>query len=142
MFQSDVSKGLQDVLVCFEMFLGSLAHLACFTVRAVQGRLSGLSISHSNRCCVALLYFRAGRLTVQNGGFRPGQYKAHRDTSGKAKKTSAFDALKEMANWSDVGEHGLLGVKQMVTDSKDVFRGLKRGMQVTHPGYDTAVSPT
>ena len=26
--------------------------------------------------CVALLYGRAGRLTAENGGFRPGQYHA------------------------------------------------------------------
>ena len=33
-----------------------------------------------------------------------------------------------MANWSDVGENGLLGIGKMVADSKDVFKGLKRGM--------------
>ena len=27
-----------------------------------------------NRLCVALLYGRPGRVTVQNGGFRPGQF--------------------------------------------------------------------
>jgi hypothetical protein len=27
----------------------------------------------SNQCCVAFFYGRAGRLTAENGGFRPGQ---------------------------------------------------------------------
>ena len=34
-----------------------------------------------------------------------------------------------MANWSDVGEHGLLGVKQIAIDSKNFAKGIKRGLQ-------------
>jgi hypothetical protein len=36
-------------------------------------RLSAISISYVNWFCMGLLYGRAGRLTVENGGFRPGQ---------------------------------------------------------------------
>eukprot|EP01052_Picozoa_sp_SAG31_P045812 SAG31_NODE_8520_length_1437_cov_1.156203_2_plen_281_part_01 len=75
-FQQDVSKGIQDVLVCIEMFLAALCHTWCFT------------------------------------------YKAHRGNMQHQKK-STMAALREMANWSDVGEHGLLGVKQIAIDSKN-----------------------
>jgi hypothetical protein len=46
------------------------------TVRARPGRLSGLSelaFPIVNGFCVALLCRRAGRLTAESGGFRPGQ---------------------------------------------------------------------
>jgi hypothetical protein len=43
------------------------------TVRALSGRLSALSVSHSKSFFMALLYGRAGRLTAQNGGLRRGQ---------------------------------------------------------------------
>lgn len=82
-FEQDVSKGLQDVLVCIEMFLAALCHTWCFT------------------------------------------YKVHRGNE-KHKKKSKGDALRDMANWSDVGEHGLLGVKQIAIDSKAFAKGLKR----------------
>jgi hypothetical protein len=32
-----------------------------------------LAFSYENPFCVGLLYGRAGRLTAENGGFRPGQ---------------------------------------------------------------------
>ena len=35
-----------------------------------------LAFSYVNRFCVALWYGRAGRLTAENGGFRPGQVAA------------------------------------------------------------------
>lgn len=85
-YRGDVSTGLQDLLVCIEMFIASLAHAWCFT------------------------------------------YKAHRDRSGKHHKSSTKKALVEMANWSDVGENGLLGVKQMLHDSKAFAQGMKRGL--------------
>jgi hypothetical protein len=50
------------------------------TVRA-RGGEALLSFSTVNWFCMALLYERAGRLTVRNGGFRPGQ-------GGRAKSTS------------------------------------------------------
>jgi hypothetical protein len=44
------------------------------TVRAALGRLSALiAFSYENPFCMGLLYGRAGRLTAENGGFRPGQ---------------------------------------------------------------------
>jgi hypothetical protein len=47
------------------------------TVRALQGRLSGLRVPerfpYENQLCTGLLYGRAGRLTALFGGFRPGQ---------------------------------------------------------------------
>jgi hypothetical protein len=46
-----------------------------YSVRALPRRLSALSVPHSTFFCAALLYGRAGRLTAQNGGFRPGQFK-------------------------------------------------------------------
>ena len=42
-------------------------------VRAVPGRLSAIAFSCVNRFCMGFLYGRAGRLTAENGGFRPGQ---------------------------------------------------------------------
>jgi hypothetical protein len=56
------------------IFLGP-SYTAFFwpTVRARPGRLSVLAVSTVNRFCVGLLYGRAGRLTAQNGGSRPGQ---------------------------------------------------------------------
>lgn len=85
-FEQDVSKGLQDVLVCIEMFLAAICHTWCFT------------------------------------------YKAHIGNE-KHEKKSTREALRDMANWSDVGEHGLLGVKQIAIDSKNFAKGIKRGMQ-------------
>ena len=49
-----------------------LIYLVVGTVRARRRRLSGLSVFHSKSVCMALLYGRAGRLTDQTGGFRPG----------------------------------------------------------------------
>ena len=44
------------------------------SARALSGRLSALSsVSHSKSVLYGALYGRAGRLTAQNGGFRPGQ---------------------------------------------------------------------
>jgi hypothetical protein len=50
------------------------------SVRAAQGRLSGISISHRKSIlygacsfCMGLLHGRANRLTAENGGFGPGQ---------------------------------------------------------------------
>ena len=37
------------------------------------GWLSAVSVSHSKSVSLAFLYGRAGSLTAQNGGFRPGQ---------------------------------------------------------------------
>ena len=48
-------------------------HGLLHSVRARPRRLSALSVSHSKSICMALLYGRAGRLTAENGGFRPGQ---------------------------------------------------------------------
>eukprot|EP01052_Picozoa_sp_SAG31_P001301 SAG31_NODE_44_length_31168_cov_16.507290_11_plen_864_part_00 len=84
-YRGDVSTGLQDLLVCIEMFIASLAHAWCFT------------------------------------------YKAHRDETGRHRKTTTKKALVEMANWSDVGENGLLGMKQMLHDSRRVAQSMKRG---------------
>ena len=45
-----------------------------FTVRAVQGRLGGISIFHRKQYLYGgLLYGRAGRVTARNGGFWRGQ---------------------------------------------------------------------
>jgi hypothetical protein len=52
------------------------ANLDSKMVRSLPGRLSALSVFHSYRFCMVLLYGRAGRLTAQNGGFRPGQCEA------------------------------------------------------------------
>ena len=41
--------------------------------RDLPGRLHALSVSLLNLFCMALLYGRARRLSVENGGFRPGQ---------------------------------------------------------------------
>jgi hypothetical protein len=38
------------------------------------GHVSALSVFHSKSICMGLLYGRAGRLTAENGGFRPGQF--------------------------------------------------------------------
>ena len=44
-----------------------------YAVRA-WGGYAPLAFSIGNQFCVAFLYGRAGRLTAQNGGFRPGQH--------------------------------------------------------------------
>ena len=54
-------------------FAGALHGLA---VRARPGRLSGLRFFHSKAVLYGFVYGRAGRLTVQNGCFRPGQFLA------------------------------------------------------------------
>jgi hypothetical protein len=44
------------------------------TVRTLLERLSALSVFIVYQFCMVLLYGHAGRLTTQNGDFRPGQY--------------------------------------------------------------------
>jgi hypothetical protein len=44
------------------------------TVRALPGRLSGVCVPHSISGWHGAFVWRTGRLTVQNGGFRPGQW--------------------------------------------------------------------
>ena len=46
------------------------------SVRALPGRLSDLSVSHSRSVVYGDLYGRAGHLIAKNGGFRPGQVAA------------------------------------------------------------------
>jgi hypothetical protein len=41
--------------------------------RRPPGRLSAIRVSYVDRLCVGLFYGRAGRLTAENDGFRPGQ---------------------------------------------------------------------
>jgi hypothetical protein len=49
------------------------ARSLALTVRVVLGQLSTLRVSYENSFCMGLLYGRAGRLTAENGGFRPRQ---------------------------------------------------------------------
>jgi hypothetical protein len=49
-----------------------------------RGGYAPLAFPTVNRVCMALLYARVGRLTVENGGFRPGQ-SARRTRSGWAR---------------------------------------------------------
>ena len=42
-------------------------------VRAARGGEAALAFPYKNPFCMALLHGRAGRLTAENGGFRPGQ---------------------------------------------------------------------
>jgi hypothetical protein len=44
-----------------------------FSVEAHPGRLSGLSVSNTKSGFYGAFYGRAGRLTAENGGFRPPQ---------------------------------------------------------------------
>jgi hypothetical protein len=72
--------GLWLQLTALGLIQGALAPGQAQMIRAVRalyrGRLSGLSISHSKSVLygASAMYGRAGRLTAQNGGFRPGQW--------------------------------------------------------------------
>ena len=52
---------------------GSSGQPGVRSVRAAWGSEAPFAFSIVNWVCMALLYSCAGRLTAQNGGFRPGQ---------------------------------------------------------------------
>ena len=63
------------------------------TVRARPGRLTTLAFPRADRFCVARLYGRAGRLTAESGGFRPGGVAGGREGHQAAAEVSdgAYD---------------------------------------------------
>ena len=65
-----------------------------------------LAFSIVDRFCMALLYGRAGRLTTQNGGFRPGQSRSNSpaalpDVAGGRSSNSAGSRSLELSVASD-----------------------------------------
>ena len=62
------SFGLFTAIVIF------LDYVYVITVRVLPGVEAPLAFSCVNRFSMALSYWRAGRLTAKNGGFRPGQW--------------------------------------------------------------------
>ena len=68
-----------------DLAAGDFTEMRLGTVRARRGGEAPSAFSYTNRFCMARLHGRAGRLTVKNGGFRPGQWgsPAHGQTWGQ-----------------------------------------------------------
>ena len=67
------------------------------TVRARLGQLSTLSVFHSEPDLYGDLYVRGGRLTAQNGGFRPGQMESRLHGTPWPQTAVALDADSDAA---------------------------------------------